>query len=50
MATSSQCPVNCSASNPSGSFCRLILTNKVEAQAMTTDAIIKKVLNAVPVP
>jgi MoxR-like ATPase len=29
---------------------RIILTYEAEAQAMTTDAIIKKVLNAVPVP
>ena len=29
---------------------RLILTYEAEAQAVTTDAIIKKVFNAVPVP
>ena len=29
---------------------RIILTNEAEAQAVTTDAIIKKVFNAVPVP
>src|SRR5438445_159250 len=29
---------------------RLILTYEAEAQAMTTDAIIKKIFNAVPVP
>jgi len=29
---------------------RIIVTCEAEAQAVTTDAIIKKVLNAVPVP
>jgi len=29
---------------------RIILTYEAEAQAVTTDAIIKKVFNAVPVP
>lgn len=29
---------------------RLIVTYEAEAQAVTTDAIIKKVFNAVPVP
>jgi hypothetical protein len=29
---------------------RIILTCEAEAQAVTTDAIVKKVLNAVPVP
>jgi MoxR-like ATPase len=29
---------------------RIIVTYEAEAQAVTTDAIIKKVLNAVPVP
>ena len=29
---------------------RLILTYEAEAQAVTTDAIIKKIFNAVPVP
>jgi MoxR-like ATPase len=29
---------------------RLILTYEAEAQAVTTDDIIKKILNAVPVP
>ena len=29
---------------------RLILTYEAEAQAVTTDAIIKKLFNAVPVP
>jgi MoxR-like ATPase len=29
---------------------RLILTYEAEAQAVTTDAIIKKVFNAVPIP
>ena len=29
---------------------RIILTYEAEAQAVTTDALIKKILNAVPVP
>lgn len=29
---------------------RIILTYEADAQAMTTDVIIKKVLNTVPVP
>jgi MoxR-like ATPase len=29
---------------------RLILTYEAEAQAVTTDALIKKIFNAVPVP
>ncbi len=29
---------------------RIILTSEAEAQAVTKDAIIKKVFNAVPVP
>jgi len=42
--------MNYSASN-SGIFPhRTVVTCQAEAQAMTTDAIIKKVLNAVPVP
>ena len=42
---------NCSAEfGPDVLRHRIILTYEAEAQAMTTDAIIKKVFNAVPVP
>ena len=42
---------NCSAEfGPEVLRHRIILTYEAEAQAVTTDAIIKKVFNAVPVP
>ena len=42
--------MNYSASNSRVLRQRIIVTCKAEAQAVTTDAIIKKVFNAVPVP
>ena len=42
---------NCSAeSDPDVLRHRIILTCEAGAQAVTTDAIIKKIFNAVPVP
>jgi hypothetical protein len=35
---------------PNVSFHYFMVANEAEAQAVTTDAIIKKVFNAVPVP
>ncbi len=47
MKTTTKCLVEC---GPDVLRHRIILTYEAEAQAVTTDAIIKKVFNAVPVP